>query len=611
MESDLNANPADTTNTLLNFLVPPAYNKTTPDQLSSAPSSIPDPSCTVLLTQGLGYLSLLLSLLFAFGAVLGKQWLGYYKTSRFGHGTVEERGLLRHRRSRKMQRWHMQIILDILSVMLQVSLFTFIVSLAGNIYYQEKRLGLLIASVVAIGPLFYLATLEQTEDPEASNSDPSSDTALPSIALAEGPRAYSPSRRIQNEESFEAVKWVIKTSADSDTITEAAFMAMETSWIAPTDLQGIIDQLVYQKFHSAFDSAGQLSDYPGNACACYMAITHSYWLRIYLEFNIPGKKCDNTLFKALKENQVRRLDIVSHEVITLLDSMSSSRFNKSRPIVWEFPNNKELHKSTHLEWLTRDMNYFLFFYFPSKLSTILMDITYPWMSILHGNADSRTVIPNILLGICMLLGYKLNIDMLSKDAARSLEAVLLKEVILRLSSLRPPRYHSSLSFIIPPISLILEQSPELLHNKKPGSISIQVLSCLFYEGHAIVDPSDAASAYRSLLLLNAKESDYSHQVAIYSTSKKVRLPMNDWKDTWPCYLLGHSLLAENPPTALNILLLLSVTEPILSDVEDNIESLQEYLLKLFDFHAQTKEPYVCLAVQEILGTHSYLQSVSN
>ncbi|KIJ48446.1 hypothetical protein M422DRAFT_142698, partial [Sphaerobolus stellatus SS14] len=62
MESDWTANSADTTNTLLDFLVQAAYSKTTPDQSILAPS-FPGPSTADIL-----------SLLAAFSAVLGKQW---------------------------------------------------------------------------------------------------------------------------------------------------------------------------------------------------------------------------------------------------------------------------------------------------------------------------------------------------------------------------------------------------------------------------------------------------------------------------------------------------------------------------------------------------------
>ncbi|KIJ57422.1 hypothetical protein M422DRAFT_130493, partial [Sphaerobolus stellatus SS14] len=67
--------PMDQTNALLTILVQGTFNKTFTDApfvLPSAPGSNPGP--LIIAEQALGYLSLSLSLLAAFGAVIGKQW---------------------------------------------------------------------------------------------------------------------------------------------------------------------------------------------------------------------------------------------------------------------------------------------------------------------------------------------------------------------------------------------------------------------------------------------------------------------------------------------------------------------------------------------------------
>ncbi|KIJ53175.1 hypothetical protein M422DRAFT_155251, partial [Sphaerobolus stellatus SS14] len=75
MQGDLQPDPNTTTNALLAYLVQQSNNGT------SAPAFVhmslqpwTGPGSTVLWTQSLAYLSLGLSLLAAFGAVLGKQW---------------------------------------------------------------------------------------------------------------------------------------------------------------------------------------------------------------------------------------------------------------------------------------------------------------------------------------------------------------------------------------------------------------------------------------------------------------------------------------------------------------------------------------------------------
>ncbi|KIJ43166.1 hypothetical protein M422DRAFT_229136, partial [Sphaerobolus stellatus SS14] len=75
MQSDSQPDPTDLTNSLLTLLVQRALNKT----ISNSPFILPSSSSSglkpiVIAEQALGYVSLSLSLLAAFGAVLGKQW---------------------------------------------------------------------------------------------------------------------------------------------------------------------------------------------------------------------------------------------------------------------------------------------------------------------------------------------------------------------------------------------------------------------------------------------------------------------------------------------------------------------------------------------------------
>ncbi|KAG2139293.1 hypothetical protein DEU56DRAFT_325785, partial [Suillus clintonianus] len=90
MESNLSPDPNDTTHALLAQLVQIGLGNLA--EASSAPASTWSPSATTIWIQMIAYASLSMSLLAAFGAVLGKQWLGYYKSNRYGRGSQEERG---------------------------------------------------------------------------------------------------------------------------------------------------------------------------------------------------------------------------------------------------------------------------------------------------------------------------------------------------------------------------------------------------------------------------------------------------------------------------------------------------------------------------------------
>ncbi|KAG1720244.1 hypothetical protein EDB19DRAFT_1647257 [Suillus lakei] len=93
MEPNLSPNPSDTTNALLTQLVDIGLgNLAAAGSVPAAPASMWSPLTTTIWIQKIAYASLSMSLLAAFGAVLGKQWLGYYKSNRYGRGSQEERG---------------------------------------------------------------------------------------------------------------------------------------------------------------------------------------------------------------------------------------------------------------------------------------------------------------------------------------------------------------------------------------------------------------------------------------------------------------------------------------------------------------------------------------
>ena len=100
----MNPNPSDTTNILLTQLI----QANTGVAAVSEPPMLPQ---TVIWSQSLAYASLSLSLLAAFGAMLGKQWLAHYKSNRFGHGSLEERGRHRQNKLYGLEVWQLDAVL--------------------------------------------------------------------------------------------------------------------------------------------------------------------------------------------------------------------------------------------------------------------------------------------------------------------------------------------------------------------------------------------------------------------------------------------------------------------------------------------------------------------
>ena len=145
----MNPNPSHTTNVLLMQLI----------HANGGGVTVADPIVPpriVVWSQPLAYASLSLSLLGAFGAVLGKQWLAYYKLTRFGHGSLEERGIRRQNKLQGLEVWHLDAVLQSFPVLLQISLLIFAVALSGYVWTQEAATSGIVIAVTATGVLFYL-----------------------------------------------------------------------------------------------------------------------------------------------------------------------------------------------------------------------------------------------------------------------------------------------------------------------------------------------------------------------------------------------------------------------------------------------------------------------
>ena len=158
MESSLSPNPSDTTNSLLMILINKIDNNTFPPQQASLPVWN-GPSSTSIWVQTLAHTSLSTSLLAAFGAVLGKQWLGHFKTTRFGRGTLQERCQRRQKKLDGLEAWHISTIIATLPIFLQLSLLFFGIALAANIWNQQHTVASVIMATTAFGLIFYFFTV--------------------------------------------------------------------------------------------------------------------------------------------------------------------------------------------------------------------------------------------------------------------------------------------------------------------------------------------------------------------------------------------------------------------------------------------------------------------
>ena len=158
MQSSLSPSASDTTNALLKILVNKIDNTTFPVQEAVLPVWT-GPSSTIIWIQTLAYTSLSSSLLAAFGAVLGKQWLGHFKTSRFGRGALQERCQRRQQKLDGLETWHFSTVIAALPVFLQLSLLFFGIALAADMWIQQHTIASVIMATTSFGLLFYFFTV--------------------------------------------------------------------------------------------------------------------------------------------------------------------------------------------------------------------------------------------------------------------------------------------------------------------------------------------------------------------------------------------------------------------------------------------------------------------
>ncbi|KAL0958140.1 hypothetical protein HGRIS_000307 [Hohenbuehelia grisea] len=153
MVDDLKPDPADNIQAVLQLIAHSLNHSAFPESSPVLPIWTGPPSITVW-TQSILYASLSSSLLAAFGAVLGKQWLNYYaKVDE--RGSIEARSLNRQQKLAGVERWHFRQVIDVLPLLLQLSLLLFGIGIAAFIWDRHHIVGGVVIAAVGLGVLFY------------------------------------------------------------------------------------------------------------------------------------------------------------------------------------------------------------------------------------------------------------------------------------------------------------------------------------------------------------------------------------------------------------------------------------------------------------------------
>lgn len=259
--------------------------------------------------QTLAYASLSFSLLAAFGAVLGKQWLRFYKLERFGRGSLEERGKNRQQKLQGLEAWHFDAVLQMFPVLLQISLLLFGISLSSYVWTQQRTITAVIIATTVLGCLFYAITLfASLLSPVCPFQTPASFTLRMAGAFmwAAGvfmkkndtnlhersmrfrsfirgikastsklmERLFNPSTPPTDPATESAIQWVLATSTEPDKIAAAAAFIPNITWSQDSDIASHCQRL-RDTFMGCFENDGVLRPSAEvRAVACGQALNH-------------------------------------------------------------------------------------------------------------------------------------------------------------------------------------------------------------------------------------------------------------------------------------------------------------------------------------------------
>ena len=113
------------------------------------------PDATIVHVQAILYSSLASSLLAAFVAMLGKQWLNRYDQVEM-RGSVVDRSRYRQQKMDGMVTWHFDFVMECLPVMLQLALLLLGYALSNYLFFINKVVASVIIGFTTFGLLFFL-----------------------------------------------------------------------------------------------------------------------------------------------------------------------------------------------------------------------------------------------------------------------------------------------------------------------------------------------------------------------------------------------------------------------------------------------------------------------
>lgn len=154
MQTNLQPDPNDMTAAYLRAILLTLNHSAIPGELPTPPTPWSGPAQDVVLATNLLYASLLMTLLAAFVAMLGKQWLNRYL--RDAGGSISERCGDRQRKRNGIKKWPFEMFIESLPMMLQIALLLLAVGLSRYMWTINVSVACTLLGLTAFGVGFFI-----------------------------------------------------------------------------------------------------------------------------------------------------------------------------------------------------------------------------------------------------------------------------------------------------------------------------------------------------------------------------------------------------------------------------------------------------------------------
>ena len=154
IHSKLQPDPNDQTAALLRAILLTLNQSAIPNEIPTVPPTQQNPAGEIVTITGLMYASLVISLLAAFIAMLGKQWLNRYLRNE--GGSMIERCGDRQRKCDGLKKWPFHLFVESLPVMLQIALLLLVCGLCRHMWSINTTVAGVLITLTVLGVLFYI-----------------------------------------------------------------------------------------------------------------------------------------------------------------------------------------------------------------------------------------------------------------------------------------------------------------------------------------------------------------------------------------------------------------------------------------------------------------------